>query len=196
MKKFTSLLMAGLVALTVSAKAVQPQVVLNNNTNYEVRIDGQQYSTGTNTVQQLSLGNHTVEVYSVTGGGIFGIGKKRTLVSSSSFNLSYNDVYIDVTSNGYAQITERRTNGGYGNNGGYDPRNGGYGNNGSYDPRNGGYGNNNGNCNNNKGNNGRGHAYGKYKNKKQKGNRRENDDDDRYDNRNGSNGRYDNYNRH
>jgi hypothetical protein len=159
MKKFTLFLLSGLFAFAAFAAAPQPQVTLRIYKNYEVTIDGQRY-TGNSTASYLSQGYHQVQVFSTKGFLI----KKRTLVSSSSFNMRNSDVLIDVDQNGQLHIYQNNS---YGSNGGYDNRNG------NYDSRNGNRGNGNGYGPYN--NPGRGHKYGLYKNKNKNHDRDEND---------------------
>src|SRR6187549_2488033 len=112
MKKFTSFLIAGLMVFVASASPRQSRVILNSNTNYEVQIDGRAYnSTGSSTITDLAVGAHTVAVYQVVSNGIFGIGKKRNMVSSEQFNLGNNDVNIDVNQNGQVHIYQDKYNG-------------------------------------------------------------------------------------
>ena len=188
MKKFTIFLMAGLMVFMASASAQQARIILNSYTNYEVQVDNRTYnSPGNYTITDLSYGSHTVAVYQVVSNGVFGIGKKRNLLSSENFNFSNNDVIIDVSENGQLRISR---DGYYGNND--TGKNGTYGNNnrnqdGTYGTntrdRNGSYGNNNnrdrkdnygtGESCNDKGRYGRsegkgnGNRYGQYKNKNQ-----------------------------
>jgi hypothetical protein len=181
MKKFTSFLIAGLMVFVASASAAvqQARVILNANTNYEVQIDGRTYnSNGTSTITDLATGNHTVAVYQVVSNGVFGIGKKRNLISSEQFNLGNNDVTIDVNQNGQARISQ---NGYNGNNNNDRDRNGGY--NGQHSDK-GEYGRSEGK--------GKGNKYGHYKdkkgkNKKQKSNHDDDDDDDNRGYRRGNN---------
>ena len=159
MKKIYTMLTVALLAVTVSASA--QQVILRFNDNYEVKIDDRKYSS-TETVPVLSYGRHSVELYRVQG-GFLGIGKKRTLLSSSNFELRNNDVIIEVDQNERLRINEvgntdnqkrssNRTQNGDINN---QQKNGrGYG---PYD------------------NPGRGHKYGLYKKDRD---RRDNDDQD------------------
>lgn len=177
MKKFTSFLIAGLMVLVTSASAagLQARVILNANTNYEVQIDGRTYnSTGTSTITDLSTGTHTVSVYQVVSNGVFGIGKKRNLISSEQFNLGNNDVTIDINQNGHARIYQS----GYNNNNNDRDRNGTY--NGQNTER-GEYGRSEGK--------GKGNKYGHYKDKKAKNKKQkvDRDDDDNRSNRRGNN---------
>ncbi len=179
MKKLFTLLVAGLVVFVTSASAaaVQARVILNSNTNYEVQIDGRAYNnTGTSTITDLSQGTHTVAVYEVLSNGIFGIGKKRNLVSSEQFTLGTNDVTIDVNQNGQARIYQSGYN---------DNNNTRRDRDGSYNDANsnkGKYGKSEGK--------GKGHKYGHYKNKKGNKNKKQkqyDDDDDNNSNRRGNN---------
>jgi hypothetical protein len=175
-KKITGFLVAAFMVLAVSASARQASVIINSNNNYEVQIDGRTYNGGgTSTIDNLPAGRHTVAVYQVVSRGIFGIGKKRNLLSSDQFTLRNDDVYIAVNQNGQVRIND---NGYYGNNN-KNNRNG----NGNY----GQYGNSEGK--------GRGHKYGHYKNKNgkysnnsHKHHDHDNDDDD--DGYNGKNSRH------
>jgi len=172
MKKFTLFVLSGLFAFAAFAAAPQPQVTIRMAKNYEVTIDGRRYISN-NTVSNLSQGYHQVQVYSAKGLLV----KKRTLVSSSSFNMRSSDVLIDVDQNGQLHIYQDNSNG---SNGGYDDRNGGYDNrNGNYDSRNGNKGKGNGYGPYN--NPGRGHKYGLYKNKNKKNKNHDRDNDDRDD---------------
>ncbi len=151
MKKYVLFAVAALMAFTLKAAAPIGQVTLRADKNYDVVIDGQSYRG--NTTIPMSQGYHQVQVY--TRGGF--IIKKRSLVSSSSFNLRNNDVLIDVDNNGQVHIFQdsySRTN----RNRNYDDRN--------YDDRN--YKGSRGDNGRGWGpydNPGRGHKYGLYKNK-------------------------------
>jgi hypothetical protein len=102
MKKIYLLLAVGILAATISASA--QNVVLRMDNNYDVTIDGRKYQTSA-TISDLGYGRHTVHVYRLSG-GILGIGKKKTLVSTSDFELRNNDVTIDVDQNGQLRINE------------------------------------------------------------------------------------------
>ena len=154
MKKIYLLLAVGILAATISTSA--QNVVLRMDNNYDVSIDGRNYE-GNATIPNLGAGQHTINVYAVKP-GFLGIGKKRTQVTSSSFELRNNDVTIDVDQNGQLRINqmgnsttqnrrydERNTDGNYEQN---DERNGG-----GYGPYN---------------NPGKGNKYGLYKDKKAK----------------------------
>ncbi|MEO7444577.1 MAG: hypothetical protein ABIT96_11460 [Ferruginibacter sp.] len=172
MKKIFTLISASLFALVLTASAAQPQVTITTYGNYEVAIDGRNFS-GQNTyiVNDLALGTHNVSIYQVVSNGILGIGKKRNQVSNQQFRLQNSDVTINVDQNGRARISQYGNNGGYNNtnDGRYDRRDH------DGDHRDGDYNKNN---KNEKGRYGRsegkgnGHKYGHYKNKK--GNRQDN----------------------
>lgn len=168
MKKLSVFLLASLFALALSAQ----QVHVRTNGNYEMKIDGRGYYSNT-TLSNLGQGFHTVQVYQVSN-GLFGI-RKRTLVSTSSFELRNYDVTLYVDNYGQLRVFD-------GGNSNRDPR---------YDDHN--YPNDRDtNYRNKKGNGrgygpydnpGRGHKYGLYKNKKSKGHKHDDDrdDDDRWD---------------
>jgi len=102
MKKIYLLLAVGLLAATISASA--QSVVLRMDNNYGVSIDGSNIDKDM-TLSNLSYGRHTINVYKLSG-GILGIGRKRTLVSSSAFELRNNDMTIDVDQYGQLRINE------------------------------------------------------------------------------------------
>ncbi len=148
MKKTFTFLVAAILGLVATASAAEyNQVVLKNNSNYEVNIDGRVYSgNNTYTISDLGTGNHQVSVYQVSGGGIFSK-KTRTLISSKQFSTGSSKVDISVNQNGQIFINRNQNNR---NNG-----NGTWNNDG--DRR---YGKSEGKGNGNK--------YGQYKNKEKK----------------------------
>lgn len=161
MKKNLILIAAALLISGISATA--QRVILRIGSNHEVNIDGNYYNYN-ETVPALSAGTHTVKLYEAKP-GFLGIGKKRTLLSSSNFELRNNDVIIETDQNGQLRINEagnnnntsRRSSGDRSYEGNTQNRNGkGYG------PYN---------------NPGRGNKYGLYKNKKSKSKNRKYDDD-------------------
>lgn len=176
MKKLFTLSFGMLMAIISFAR--QPQVTVtvynasNNNIDYDVSIDGRMYQGNSTVISDLYQGQHTLQVYEVRGNGFFGIGKKRTLISTQQFQLRNNDLQIDVDRYGQARINEYGNNdGGWNNNGGRN-NNGGYNNRNCDDKR---YDHSNGNWNN-----GRGNKYGHYKKHKHgKGNGKWDDDDRR-----------------
>ena len=102
MKKIYLLLAVGILAATISASA--QNVILRMDKNYGVSIDGRNIDDDI-TMPNLGAGHHTINVYKLSG-GILGLGKKRTLVSTSSFELRNNDVTIDVDQYGQLRINE------------------------------------------------------------------------------------------
>lgn len=111
MKKIAVFILSSLFALTLSATDRQPLVTVNTSNDYEVMINGTYYR-GNNTIPNLSQGTYSVQVYQ-TKRGLFG--KRRTLVSTSSFQLNNNDVSIFVDSNGQLRINESGNNNNTGN---------------------------------------------------------------------------------
>jgi hypothetical protein len=104
MKKIAIFIVSSLLLIAVSASA--QRVILRSNNNYDIRIDGRYYNGNNASIPYLNPGYHDVEVYQVTSGGFLGLGKRRTLVSSSRFYLGNRDVVIDVDPYGYARIDE------------------------------------------------------------------------------------------
>ena len=109
MKKISTLILAGLAAIAASASARPPQVILRTASNYDVRIDGRMYKADNTMIPYLNPGVHTVEIYQLRSGGLFG--NRKTLVSSQQFTLQNNDINIDVNQYGRARISEDRFNG-------------------------------------------------------------------------------------
>ncbi len=147
MKKTLTFLFAAAIAVLTSFTAFANNVILKNNSSYEVNIDGRTYN-GNNTynISDLGSGNHVVSVYRITSnGGIFGR-KTRTLIDSEQFYTDQNQVSISVNQSG--QIYVNRGNNTGGNNGDW--------NNGSGKR----YGKSEGK--------GKGNKYGHYKNKGKK----------------------------
>lgn len=110
MKKFITLLLGSVLVLTVSAQR-QPTVLINSYSDLEVRIDGNIYSKpSTNNsnmlIPNLTPGNHSLDVYRLSR-GFLGIGKKREMLSRTSFYLGNNDITINIDQNGYARINQR-----------------------------------------------------------------------------------------
>ena len=95
-------LLIAVAFLTISASA--QNVILRLDNNYDVSIDGRNYE-GNATIPNLGYGTHTVNVYEVKR-GFLGIGKRRTLVSSSDFELRNNDVMINVDQSGRLRINQ------------------------------------------------------------------------------------------
>ena len=160
MKKAFTFIMAAMLGIVVTASAQVNDVVLTNNSNYEVDIDGRAYNANnTYTISDLSAGNHLVSVYQVSSRGIFSR-KTRSLISSKQFTSGNGRVSIAVNQSG--QISLNRN--GSGNNDGTWNDKG--------DKK---YGKSEGKGNGNK--------YGHYKNKKNKNKKSDkNDNDDNDDN--------------
>jgi len=151
MKKIYLFIVSTLLLGTISATA--QRVILRISSNHEVNIDGNYYDYNA-TVPALSSGTHTVKLYEVKPGFI-GIGKKRTLLSSSNFELRKNEAGNNNTNGRTSERTsgdrsDERTTQNRKNGKGYGP----------YD------------------NPGRGNKYGLYKNKKNKNKKKKYDDDD------------------
>lgn len=106
MKKVSLLILSSLFAFALSATGRQPLVTINTSNDYEVKIDGRTYY-GNNTIPNLSQGTHAVEVYHVKKQLL---GKRRTLVSSSSFQVRDNDISIFVDNNGQLRINNQGNN--------------------------------------------------------------------------------------
>lgn len=128
MKKISTLLVAGLLVLLFSASA-QSRVILTSQNNYEVNIDGRNYTNSNVTISDLSQGTHSLQVYQVVSNGILGIGKKRNLITSQQFTLRNYDLKINIDQNGRARINE---NGRNGNTGTRYPNNNNYPNTNNY----------------------------------------------------------------
>lgn len=161
MKKIYLFIVSALLIGTVSASA--QRVILRISNNHEVNIDGRNYAYN-ETVPVLNNGTHTAKLYEVRP-GLLGIGKKRTLLSSSNFEIRNNDVIIEGDSHGQLRIHEE---GNYNRNGQSSDRN--YDRNGSYEKDGKGYGPYN--------NPGRGHKKGLYKKNKHKKNKQGRDYND------------------
>jgi hypothetical protein len=110
MKKLVTLVLGSILALTVSAQR-QAVVVINSHADLEVRIDGNTYTKpSTNNsnmlIPNLAPGNHNLEIYRLSR-GFLGIGKKREILSRTTFYLGNNNVTINVDHNGIARISQR-----------------------------------------------------------------------------------------
>ena len=103
MKRIAIFLVTSLLLITISASA--QRVILRSNNNYDIRIDGRYYDGNNASIPYLNPGYHDLRVYRVTS-GFLGLGKKRTLISSTSFYLGNRDVVINVDRDGYARINQ------------------------------------------------------------------------------------------
>lgn len=171
MKKAFTFLMAAILAVVFTASAAEiNQVILTNNSNYEVNIDGKVYiGNNTYTISNLGTGTHLVSVYQVSGGGIFSK-KTRNFISSKQFSTGSSKVDISVNQTGQIFISRNQ-----------NTRNDGNGTwNNDGDRR---YGNSEGKGNGNK--------YGQYKNKKKKSCDNEDDKDNKKYNKYSKNNRDD-----
>jgi hypothetical protein len=100
MKKILGLFLGSMMAFSFSVAGRDPVIKVNtSNSNYDVRIDGRAYSNAGNIY--LYEGNHEVEVYKVKK-SLFG--KRKVLVSRSSFDLSSNDIMIYVDDAGQVRL--------------------------------------------------------------------------------------------
>ena len=171
MKKTLTFLLAAILGIVVTASAAEiNQVVLTNNSNYEVNIDGRVYNgNNTYTISNLGTGNHLVSVYQVSGGGIFSK-KTRTLISSKQFSTGSSKVDISVNQTGQIFISRSQ-----------NTRNNGNGTWNNNDDRR--YGKSEGKENGNK--------YGQYKNKKKKSCDEDDDRDNKKYNKSSKNNRDD-----
>ena len=102
MKKFSLFILSSLFGLILFAADRQPMVTVNTSNDYEVMIDGTYYR-GNNSIPNLNQGTHSVQVYQTKRGLL---GKRRTLISTSNFQLNNNDVSIFVDANGQLRINE------------------------------------------------------------------------------------------
>ncbi len=116
MKKTFTFLLAAILGLVTTASATEyNQVVLKNNSNYEVNIDGRVYSgNNTYTISDLGIGNHLVSVYQISSSGIFSK-KTRSLVSSKQFSTGSSKVDIAVNQNGQILISRNQNSRNNGN---------------------------------------------------------------------------------
>jgi hypothetical protein len=122
MKKIFTLAIVSLFTITMFAAAPRPSVTLTTNKKYEVVIDGRSYGSAIGNsmnVQVTNNGRHTIKVYALKN-GLFS--KQKRLVSTSSFQVSRNDINISVDRNGQINVQEERS---YGRN---DRDNKGWGN--------------------------------------------------------------------
>jgi hypothetical protein len=111
MKKIFTLLLGLSLSAAVFAADHRPTVTVNSARNYEVVIDGRNFSGNNRGMNAESLrnGRHTIQVYDLSR-GLF---KSRRLISTQSFQLRNNDVVISIDRFGSINIMENR----YGNNG-------------------------------------------------------------------------------
>ena len=104
MKKLFTLTSALLFAVVMFAAA--PTVTINtSSTDFIIQVDGKTYTPNGNTIRltNISNGSHTIKVFK-RGTGIF---RTRREISSETFNVSNNDVRINVDRNGNIIVRER-----------------------------------------------------------------------------------------
>lgn len=108
MKKIFTLVLASLFTVALFAADRKPSVTLTSDKKFEVVIDGKSYASaiGSSMLVQLNKNaRHTIKVYELRG-GLFS--KQKRLVSSTSFQLSRNDMNISVSRTGQISIREDR----------------------------------------------------------------------------------------
>ena len=104
MKKLFTLIVGLFTAAAVFA-AAGPAVMLKNNSNYRVEIDGRAYDQSQTRIElgnTYGYSNHTINVYEVRR-GLFA---KNRLISSKTFSLSQNDMMIMVDQSGNIRMRE------------------------------------------------------------------------------------------
>ncbi|MEO8404774.1 MAG: hypothetical protein ABI480_09270 [Chitinophagaceae bacterium] len=109
MKKIFTLAIASLLTLSMFAADRKPSVTLTTTKKYEVVIDGRSYASAIGTTMNVSNmynGRHTIKVYALKNNGFFS--KQKKLVSSSTFQLTRNDVNISVDRFGSVNVQEQR----------------------------------------------------------------------------------------
>ena len=108
MKKIFTLAIASLLTLSMFAADRKPSVTLTTTKKYEVVIDGKSYASAIGTTMNVSNmynGRHTIKVYALKNGFF---SKQKKLVSSSTFQLTRNDVNISVDRFGSINVQEQR----------------------------------------------------------------------------------------
>jgi len=110
MKKIFTLVLASFMTVALFAADRRPSVTLTSDKKYEVVIDGQSYGSAIGNSMLVQLNNnsrHTIKVYELKG-GLFS--KQRRLVTSTTFQLSRNDMNISVSRTGQISIREQQNN--------------------------------------------------------------------------------------
>ena len=162
MKKLFTLLLATIVITAAMARQSQVSINIEYSGNplvtYEVMINGNYYNDNS-VISNLYQGQHTLQVYETTRTGLLGVRKKRTLKSSTQFQIRNYDLQVNVDRYGQARVNET----GYNGNDGWND------NNGKWDRRNDDRRYDNRDCN------GRGNKYGHYKKGKHGKNKWDND---------------------
>ena len=110
MKKIFTLVLASLLTVSLFAADRRPSVTLTSDKKFEVVIDGKSYASAIGSSMLVQLNNnsrHTIKVYELKG-GLFS--KQKRLVSSTTFQLSRNDMNISVSRTGQISVQEERNN--------------------------------------------------------------------------------------
>jgi hypothetical protein len=106
MKRFLTLMAASLLTIAAMAAERRPSVTIRSVNNYEIVVDGRRYANDNSfSLSDLRKGKHTIKVYEVSR-GLFNV--RRKLVSSSSFRLQNNDLYITIDRWGSVRVNEAR----------------------------------------------------------------------------------------
>jgi len=107
MKKIFTLALGLMLTVAMFAADRKPMVTLTSSKKYQVVIDGRQYFSNGNaiTISNLFNGNHDVKVFAVKPGFFM---RSKQLVASSCFQVSSNDVQINIDRFGQVQITQSR----------------------------------------------------------------------------------------
>jgi hypothetical protein len=97
-----------LLTLAVSAADHKPSITVSApyGSKYEIVVDGKSYfDAGNINISYLWDGNHTIQVFK-SGRGFYG--KRKMMVSSSSFFVRNNDIMISVDMGGQIRINESK----------------------------------------------------------------------------------------
>jgi hypothetical protein len=108
MKKIFTLAIASLMTLSMFAADRKPSVTLTTTKKFEVVIDGRSYASAIGTTMNVAgmySGRHTIKVYALKNGFF---SRQKQLVSTSTFQLSRNDVNISVDRSGSINVQEER----------------------------------------------------------------------------------------
>jgi len=105
MKKIVTLLSSLLLAVAVMAAGQRPVVTVSSRKQYKIAIDGRAYFIHNNNIRIASLnrGYHNVQVFEMRRGYFE---RRETMISSLSFILRKNDVWITVDRLGGIRIRE------------------------------------------------------------------------------------------
>lgn len=122
MKKIFTLALASLFTVALFAADRRPTVTLTSDKKFEVIIDGKSYGSAIGNSMLVQLNNqsrHTIKVYELRG-GLFS--KQKRLVSSTTFQVSRNDMNISVSRTGQISVREERSNSRFDNDRGRNDR--------------------------------------------------------------------------